>query len=429
LPLRETTGLEVRLERDDELCYYELLISVLHDRHHRHSGHLLVFHDITERKLAEEELVRSQRLRAAGELSLGVSHNLNNILTGILGPAHLLKEMIPDGEAGEYIDMILHSSQRARDLVQQLRRTVAEEGSELQAVDLKRAVQEAIKGAQPRWKDEAEASGIHIEIETHFADAPIAAADPVGLHDILLNLLFNAVDALPNGGTISIATCRVGDRVELVISDDGIGMDEETRRRVFEPFFTTKMNIGTGLGLSTAYATMQRWEGHIAVESTLNKGTTFTLHIPHWQGELPAAERAKEDKSPALVAPEKAKLGRILLAEDEAIIGMLMEGRLKKLGHELVYASDADEALAQFFPGKFDIAIIDLGIPGRPGDELARLFKEKDPHIRTLLVTGWDLNEDDPRRQPFDLYVKKPFDVRRVERAVAQLLSQQKAET
>jgi signal transduction histidine kinase len=423
LPLRETTGDEVCLGPDGATRHYEVQVNELRDQSEHLSGHLLVFHDITERKRAEDELVRSQRLRAAGELSLGVSHNLNNILTGILGPAHLLKEIVTEGEAAEYVDVILRSSQRARDLVHRLRRTVEEEGADLQAVYLERAIHEAIKAAQPRWKDEPEVNGVLIEIKTHFSDAPIAAADSAGLHDILLNLFFNAVDALTTGGTITIRAQRNNEYAELIFSDSGIGMDEDTRRRVFEPFFTTKVNVGTGLGLSTAYATVQRWGGEITVESAPGKGTRFILQMPLWKGPLSQEVEAEED-IPEIADSDKTRVGRILLAEDEAIIGMLVEGRLQARGHELVYAATADEAIEQFSASRFDIAIIDLGIPGRPGDELAKLFKERDPNLRTLLVTGWDLKEDDPRRQPFDLYIKKPFNVRRIEQAVAQLLAE-----
>ncbi len=423
LPLREATGDEVHLGPDGATRHYEVQVNALRDRGDNLSGHLLVFHDITERKRAEDELVRSQRLRAAGELSLGVSHNLNNILTGILGPAHLLKEIITEGEAAEYVEVVLRSSLRARDLVQRLRRTVEEEGSEPQAVYLERAIHEAVKAAQPRWKDEAEANGVLIEIETHFSDAPIAAADPAGLHDILLNLFFNAADALPEGGTITICARRHDHLAELSFADNGIGMDADTCARVFEPFFTTKVNVGTGLGLSTAYATVQRWGGEIAVESAPGKGTTFVVRMPLWKGPLPQ-EVEVDEEIPLIAETDKERVGRILLAEDEAVIGMLVEGRLEARGHELVYAATADEAIEQFSAGHFDIAIIDLGIPGRPGDELAKLFKERNPRLRTLLVTGWDLKEDDPRRQPFDLYIKKPFNVRRIEQAVAQLLAQ-----
>lgn len=423
LPLRETTSEEIHLGPEGTARHYELQINALRDRNENLSGHLLVFHDITERKRTEDELVRSQRLRAAGELSLGVSHNLNNILTGILGPAHLLKEIVTEGEAAEYVDVILRSSQRARDLVQRLRRTVEEQGADLQAVYLERAVHEAVKAAQPRWKDEAEANGVLIEIETHFSDAPIAAADPAGLHDILLNFFFNAADALPKGGTITIGARRHSDQAELRFSDNGIGMDADTRDRVFEPFFTTKVNVGTGLGLSTAYATAQRWGGEISVESAVGQGTTFVLSMPLWKGPLPEEVEADEE-IPVMAEIDQNRVGRILLAEDEAVIGMLVEGRLKAGGHELVYAATADEAIEQFSASHFDIAIIDLGIPGRSGDELAKLFKEHNPQLRTLLVTGWDLKDDDPRRQPFDLYIKKPFNVRRVEQAVAQLLAQ-----
>ena len=240
--------------------------------------------DISERRKTEQELIRLERMRASGELSAGVSHNLNNILTSVLGPAQLLKRMTDDPKLLREIEDIVASATRAKDLVRNLHqsaRTV--EGAKLEPVRVDSVIREAVQATRPRWKDESEARGVAIEVETQLGDVPTVRATESGLHEILMNLLFNAVDALPEGGRITAGTRSAGDRVELSLSDTGVGMDEATRSRVFEPFFTTKAEVGTGLGMSTAHAAVTRWGGTIDVESMPEEGTTFTIRLPVWE--------------------------------------------------------------------------------------------------------------------------------------------------
>ena len=245
------------------------------------------FLDIVERRQAERELIRLERLRAVGQLSAGVSHNLNNILTSVLGPAQLLKRHTDDPALLGEIDRIIASGKRARDLVHQLHLSVrTREEESLQPVSVNTVVQQAVQAARPRWKDEPEADGVTIDVVADLGDvAPIRGGE-AGLYDILTNLIFNAVDAMPSGGTITIRTETVADEVRVAFSDTGIGMDEETRTQVFEPFFTTKMDLGTGLGLATVYNTVTGWGGAIAVASSPGQGTTFTLSLPIWGAEV-----------------------------------------------------------------------------------------------------------------------------------------------
>jgi PAS domain S-box-containing protein len=239
--------------------------------------------EIIERERMEQELIHLERLRALGELSAAFCHNFNNILTGILGPAQMLKRSTEDPKVLQESEEIIAGSIRARDLVRRLNRAVrGEPGSSLYPVSVNEVLLRTLERARPRWKDQAEAQGIHIEVVTELEEVPAICGTQPELDDVFLNLLFNAVDAMPSGGTLTFRSQAAGDEVLLSITDTGIGMDEETKRKVFEPFFTTKMNVGTGLGLSTVHGTIQRWNGSIEVESLPGEGTTFFLRLPTW---------------------------------------------------------------------------------------------------------------------------------------------------
>ena len=372
--------------------------------------------DITDRKRMEEELIRLERLRATGELSAGVSHNLNNILTSVLGPAQLLKRMTDDPKLLREIEDIVASATRARDLVRNLHKSTrtVEEGK-LEPVRVDSVIREAVQATRPRWKDESEARGIPIEVETQLGDVPTVRATESGLHEILVNLLFNAADALPEGGLIIIGTRSVGDQVELTVSDAGIGMDEETRRRVFEPFFTTKADVGTGLGLSTAYAAVQRWGGTINVASMPAEGTTFTIRLPVWDGAEPGSETP--------VNRPEARRARLLVVEDDVAVAGFLE-RVLEATHEVVLVLDGREALDTFATDTCDVALVDLGMPGVPGDRIAQEMRERDPALVTVLITGWEIDDDDARLAHFDFRIRKPFDdLDQVEDVVAQAVA------
>ena len=207
--------------------------------------------EIEERKRAEEAVVRLERLGALGEMSAGVSHNLNNILTGVLGPAEMVGMLTDDPGVLREVELIMTSALRARDLVARLHQAVRGEADQLGSVDLNRSIEEAVRAGRPRWKDEPESLGRDVQVHLSFAPVPEVSGTMAGLHDIVLNLLFNAVDALPDGGDIWIETRPTEQGALVSVKDNGVGMTDEVRRRVFDPFFTTKAHVGTGLGLST----------------------------------------------------------------------------------------------------------------------------------------------------------------------------------
>ena len=359
--------------------------------------------EIAERKRMEQEVIHLERMRASGELAAGVSHNLNNMLTSVLGPAQILLRKSDDPEIRREAEATLAAGRRARDLVMRLNQAVrSRQGSAREPVAINDLVEEVVQMSRPRWKDEPEARGVTVEVVTRLADTADVRGSSAELHDAVLNLLLNAVDAMPAGGTITIATRAVEAGVQLIVSDTGMGMDEEICRRVFEPFFTTKTNIGSGLGLSTVHGTVTRGGGTIEVDSTPGEGTTFTLRLPAWTGS------AVSGKAPA-TSVRQARPARLLIVEDDEEVSDLLD-RLLSDSHTVTVVADGKEALGRFVPGQCDVALIDLGMPGLAGDQVAARMRQLDPSVALVLVTGWVLEQDDVRLRWFDLQIPKPFD-------------------
>lgn len=371
--------------------------------------------EAAEREAVQRELVRVQRLTALGEMSAGVSHNLNNLLTGILAPAEVIRDEVRDEELRRHAETVIRAGGRAADLVRRLHRAVGADGETPEPVDLREAIQDALQSTRPRWKDEMEGKGTQIDVGLWIDDLPPVRATPTGLYEVFVNLLLNAVDALPEGGRIKVHAERAGNLVRVKFSDSGLGMAEETRRRVFEPFFTTKATVGTGLGLSMVYGEVTRWGGRIDVESEPGSGTTLTLDLP-----------AAEDAPTAASGRRRAADGydsRILVVDDDAYVRATMERVLSET-HRITSYAGGGTALSAFRPDRYDVAVIDLGLPEIPGDRLAREIAVVDPCVARILITGWQLEPDDERLEPFDFHVSKPFvksdDIRRlISRALA----------
>lgn len=241
---------------------------------------IFMIRDVTSRKKMEANMVRMQRLNAIGELSAGISHNLNNILVGVIGPAQMLQQMTNNEELLLESQNILDAGLQARDLVHRLHLSIRGEEDMPSPTNLNTVIDDAVTMARPRWKDQSEVVGIRIEIIKNLGPINHVFATNSGLMDVIVNLIFNAVDALPEGGKITITTQQKENQVCLMVQDTGIGMPENVKNRVFEPLFTTKANVGTGLGLSTAYKQVENWGGEMSVESEPNKGTTFYIYLP-----------------------------------------------------------------------------------------------------------------------------------------------------
>lgn len=376
-------------------------ISVIGSDEFTQMGHMI--NDMLEQlEHSEKEHIRTERLRALGEMTAGINHNLNNILVGMMVNSELLLRKVNDPKLLEMVNQIRSSGLQAQDLISRLQLTYLGDVSEKADHSLINAViHEAVLATQPKWKDESEARGHPIDLKLDLSDdsAPV----PVNFSDlfnVLLNILFNAVDALPEGGQITITTTSLDGGVQLKIKDDGIGMDEETLKHVFEPFFTTKNELGTGLGLSTVYNTVLRWKGKIEVESALGMGTTFTLWFPTFNYE-------KTDTEKVIEVPD-VRRGKILIVDDQEVVGHLVTALLSDR-HDVTQVLNGREALLKFSGDDYDVAVIDLGMPGLPGDHVAKEIHRINPSVTTVLITGWQLPEGDTRLLEFDFRIQKPL--------------------
>jgi CheY-like chemotaxis protein len=250
------------------------------------------------------------------------------------------------------------------------------------AVNLNRVVQESLEGTEPRWRDDARTRGVSLEVVTSLtADLPPVAGDPSELREVLINLILNAVDAMPDGGTLAFATVFDAERVELTVADTGTGMPEHVRQRIFDPFFTTKGPQGTGLGLSMTYGILSRHGAQISVESEEGKGTRFRLIFPRTTLAETAATRAP--------APPAAALLRCLVVDDEQAVGEVLGDIIESAGHQAVVVEGGAAALARFRAERFDAVFTDLAMPGMSGWELARAVSQLNADVPVFVVTGF----------------------------------------
>lgn len=375
--------------------------------------------ELAERERIAAELIRLERLRAVGELSAGVSHNLNNLLLAVALPLEQITEQVHDSSVKLRLQDVLAATGRAQDLVHRLHLAVhGVEEDALEPVDVNDIIEQAIVTTRPRWQDEAQAHGVTIEVRTVLNDVPPIRGTASRLHDMVTNLIFNASDAMLSGGVIHIETHPHPQGVSLVCRDDGAGMDRETRERLFEPFFTTKKDVGSGLGLATVRATATSWGGRIEVDSSPGAGATFVLTLPAWEGDDKPA--AGSPCPPAQAAQQRR--GRILLVDDEQAVRHILAQMLSSR-HDVTEISNPRTALQQFESGQFDVALLDLGLPELPGDELARQLRQIDPELVTVMISGWELADHDPRLTAFDLYLRKPFRAADLESVVQRALA------
>lgn len=408
-----------RTRRDGTTFWSYSTISLTHGIEGKPSGFVAIDRDISQIREAEEERVRTQRLRAAAELSAGVSHNLNNILTGVLGYGELLRGMVTDEKQAQYLDHIVQSGIRASDLIHRLHLSTRDGGQdELEPVSVHEAIEEAVQITRPRWKDELEAGGAAIDLTIECDGDPYVLGTRIGLYDILVNLILNAVDVLPDGGQLSICSAPLddGDMIEIIVRDTGAGMDEETRQRVFEPFFTTKQDVGTGLGLSVSKTAVEGWGGTMDVKSVPGQGSTFRIL-------LRASQKSEQCVDTEISPVESADTGLdVLIVDDEPIVGSLLQ---EVLGdhHDVAVAHDGESALRLAETRRFEIAFLDMGLPGLPGNKLREALTASNPDLTTILMTGWEDQNLGRRGEGFDFRIQKPFRMTEILRLMGEITS------
>jgi len=374
----------------------------------------------TIRRLEERpdpEFIRLERLHALEAMSRGVAHNFNNILVGVMGYAQLTEMQSEDPMAIRNAGEIVRCAERARELVQRLSMSVARPSrGKSEILPLESIVSGVLDATRPRWKDEAEAKGIQIECVTDIDETGRTAGLSVDVHYTLVHLVFNAIDAVAKaGGRITIRARQENGRATIQVVDNGIGMDDATRLRIFEPFFTTKQDVGSGLGLSVVYRAVTDAGGEIQVDSSPGEGTDVAISLP--VEEVPP----RPDHSDPAPRFRSVSAERILVIDDEFAVREVMEQAL----HTRTVSTfpSGEEALRSYIPGGYDVAFIDLGMPGMPGNEVARRLKILDPPLIAVLVTGWELTDDDPIHDHFDYHLRKPFRIEAVQDLITALES------
>ncbi|MBI4505632.1 MAG: response regulator [Chloroflexi bacterium] len=345
---------------------------------------------LSELQAMHPRLVQQERLRALGEMASGIAHDFNNALSPIVGFTELLLKRPADladrEKAIGYLELISTAAQDAAGIVSRLREfsRPREEGEALLPVQVSSLVEQTIALTQPRWRNQASASGITIDIRTEHGDTPPIAGNESELREMLTNLIFNAVDAMPHGGTITLRTRREAARVLLEVQDTGTGMSEEVRRRCLEPFFSTKGEGGSGLGLAQVYGIVERHAGSIDIASALGQGTTFSVRLPAW-----AASHTEATGSPTPVGGGGGRPLRVLVVDDEPLVRRVVAEYLTSDEHVVETAASGADGLEKLRAGRFDLVITDRSMPEMSGDEVAAAVKALAPHTPVMLLTGF----------------------------------------
>jgi CheY-like chemotaxis protein len=227
-------------------------------------------------------------------------------------------------------------------------------------------------------------------------------------------MVFNAVDAMPEGGTLTLSADEVDGQIQIAVSDTGTGMTHETRSRVFDPFFTTKGEAGMGLGLAVCYGIIQRHSGSVEIDSEPGQGTTFRIALPKAEAVSPA--KPVDEESVLLRLVRKSTKPSILVVDDEAAVRELLVDILETDGYEVTTAENGEQALKEFEQKSFKAVFTDVGMPGMSGWELARIIRERNATIPLAVVTGWgeSVSSDDQEAAKVDWVVSKPFAVDRI---------------
>jgi len=345
---------------------------------------------------AQAELIRAEKLRALGQMSAGMAHDLNNILAAILGQVELLRLRARDSEVQDRLRLLETAATDAAQVVRRLQDFARQRGrSPLTPIDLAEVVRESLEITRPRWKDELERQGRVIDVQVSLPALPKILGYAPEVREVLTNVILNAVDAMPSGGTLGVTARLAGmaesgtdasggdaaGAVELLVADTGVGMSDEVRQRVFDPFFTTKGGRGMGLGLSVVYGIMERHGGHIALRSAPGQGTTVSLRFRSVSGDEADAPHAGPKRPPI---PR-----RILVVEDDPTVRATTVSLLRTAGHMVTDADGGAAGIERLADGPLDLVLTDLGMPGVTGWDVARAVRRRHPRLPVILLTGW----------------------------------------
>jgi signal transduction histidine kinase/CheY-like chemotaxis protein len=382
-------------------------------------------HYIAEQERIREQFSQMEKLSALGELASGVAHDFNNTLAGILGRAQLLQRCDDPEKLRRGLDIIIKTAEDGAKTVKRIQdfaRQRRDHNFELVSID--QILLDASEITRPRWKNCAEASNIHITVELFIESNATVMGDDSELREVLVNMVFNAIDAMPEGGTLSLTTRAAGDSVIITVIDTGVGMYPEVRSKIFDPFFTTKGKAGLGLGLAVSFGIIRRHGGNIEVDSQYGKGTEFRITLPVVKIGEKSVEQVETVDTVAPPAPPPAPLvqsaerprTRMLVVDDEDFVRELLGEILEGEHCDVYLAESGSEALSVFREMEFDGVFTDVGLPGMSGWELAREIRQLNARIPIAVITGWGeaVGSHEQKAAGVNWVVAKPFTADRI---------------
>ena len=384
------------------------------------------------------EQTRRRRMEMLGQMTMGIAHDFNNLLTTILGHAELLRNTLalhveaPNAKRGEARSHLHTLERAARDgaaLVGKIQQYIRHEKRErYEPVLLHHLAEEVIALTRPYWHNEPRRQGINIRLDTSLEPVPAIMGWPTELREVVVNLILNAVQAMPDGGTLSLRTAAEANRiVVLEVADTGAGMSDHVRARIFEPLFTTKGEGGTGMGLTVSYGIVHEHNGTLDVDSAPGEGTRFRLKLPLAGAQQPNPQPSSPPPEPPEATSAALQPVRVLVVDDEPMVRTVTAKLLRLKGHDVQEAEGGPEALACLDDqAPFDVIVTDLSMPDMSGRELAYRIRQRLPLQPILLLTG-DTDAQDGVDH-VDAVVQKPFKLDQLERIIQEVIALERTE-
>jgi len=346
------------------------------------------------------------RMETLGRMTMGVAHDLNNLLSGLIGHIELLRDQVERASLTDSIrpsiETIETTAEDGAALIDKLQRYIRHDTQQhFEPLNINDLIEDCITLTEPYWYNEPRRQGIEISVKTSFGDVPDVLGAASELREVFVNLILNAVQAMPDGGTLRFRTVTTDKgQVRVQVSDTGIGMSDEVQQNIFEPLFTTKGDEGTGMGLAASYGIVQEHKGTIDVSSEPGDGTQFILTFPPADGEPASGEESSEE-------PTGSESVSVLVVDDEEMVRSTVTRLLSLNGHEVDRASSGEEALEMYSGADYDIVFTDFGMPEMTGAELSQELKNRAPDLPVILLTGY--TETEKAIGEVDGILSKPF--------------------
>jgi len=381
-------------------------------------------HYTAEQERIREQFSQMEKLSALGELASGVAHDFNNTLAGILGRAQLMLRTNDPEKISRGLNIIIKCAEDGAKTVKRIQDFARQRRDhDFEPVSIDQILFDVSEVTRPRWKDRAEASNIQISLDLQIRSKAKVMGDESELREVLVNMVLNAVDAMPTGGQLTLAAEDVENSVVVSVGDTGTGMAPDVTSRIFDPFFTTKGKAGMGLGLAVSFGIIRRHEGSVEVESEVGAGTKFKISLP----------KAKVGEDSVVLEPERPKLlhekpnaiasrtfdhnqPKILVVDDEEGVRELLRDLLEGEGFRVYLAPGSREALSLFEVHQFDGIFTDVGMPGMSGWELAHAIRQRNETIPIAVITGWGeaVGSNEQKEARVDWVIAKPFTAQRI---------------